>query len=449
MNRLLSSRAPLDPIKILFVLVVLLQIGFMVSVARMNGADKFAILTAGALISPFALIALFLWPLGVIVSIPLLVVVPGWVLGFAFFEIVLLVALFLALIKQLCTGDPIAMPPALEWVFAVYVAWAAFTLTEAIDVKEAVVGWKNILMLFLAFLAGHRILGATRTRSLMRSVAFLAPLVSLELAAVLIHRGLPLSFLITRSVALTDLGWGYSNYIAAVAALSTACAIPLAFYGGRWERALGVLSIGSAVFVSIATISRGGTLAILVGILIGTAIEVRRRLFVAIGILAILGGAYFMSPLGQASIARFMDPDQLPSIGARLLYYQETLRIIRDHSFMGVAPNQIPHHSSIDIDPNPHNFLLKNAADLGLPGLALYLIMLSIAAYAAIRMLRAAEERNARMLALAFVLTLVIAVTNASYEPTLESSVYGTVFWITVGTCYGAYRITRGDEIRT
>ena len=113
------------------------------------------------------------------------------------------------------------------------------------------------------------------------------------------------------------------------------------------------------------------------------------------------------------------------------------------------APNQIPHHSSIDIDPNPHNFLLKNAADLGLPGLALYLIMLSIAAYAAIRMLRAAEERNARMLALAFVLTLVIAVTNASYEPTLESSVYGTVFWITVGTCYGAYRITRGDEIRT
>jgi O-antigen ligase len=446
MSRLLSNRSPGDASRILFLLAVLIQIGFLVSVARINVDDKVAIMTAGALLAPFVLIAVLLWPFGALLSIPLLVVIPGWVFGFAPFELVLLLALFLALLRQGSSGEAIAMPPPLEWIFVVYVTWAAFTLVGAADMREALVGWKNIVMLFLAFVAGHRLLGATRARGLMRSVAFLAPLVSLELAAVLVHRGLPLSFLLTRSVALTDLGWGYSNYIAAVAALSTACAIPLAFYGGRWERILGVLSLGSAVFVSIITISRGGTLAILVGVLIGAAIEVRRRFFLAVGILAILGGAYFMSPLGQASIARFMDPEQLPSIGARILYYQETLRIIGEHPFLGVAPNQIPHHSTIDIDPNPHNFLLKNAADLGLPGLGLYLLMLGSATFAAVRLLRAAKGRNERMLALGFVLTLVIAVTNASYEPTLESSVYGTVFWITVGTCYGAYRSARSED---
>jgi O-antigen ligase len=445
-NRLLSTRAPLDTPRILFLLAVLLQIGFLISVVRIHGDDTFALLLAGALLTPFVLMALFLWPLGVLLSIPLLVVIPGWIFGFAFFEFVLLVALFLAALRHLSSGHTMAMPPALEWVFILYVAWAGFTLVEAANLKEALVGWKNIVMLFLAFLAGHRLLGAPRARALLRSVAFLAPVISLELAAVLIHRGLPLSFLLTRSTALTDLGWGYSNYIAAVAALSTACAVPLAFYGERWERILGVLSLGSAVFVSIATISRGGTLAILFGILIAAAIEVRRRFFLAVGILAILGGAYFMSPLGQASIARFLDPDQLPSIGARLLYYQETIRIIRDHPFLGVAPNQIPHHSTIEIDPNPHNFVLKNAADLGLPGLALYLVMLGMAAYAAFRLLRTAVDRNDRMVALSFMLTVIIAVTNASYEPTLESSVYGTVFWITVGTCYGAYRFARVQD---
>jgi O-antigen ligase len=446
MNRLLSGRTPLDASRILFLLAVLLQVGFLISVVRINAEDKLAILSAGALLGPFVLISLFLWPFGVLLSIPILVIIPGWVFGFAFFEFVLLLALFLVLLKQLTSGDPVAMPPPLEWIFILYVVWAAFTLVEATDLREALVGWKTIIMLFLAFLAGHRLLGASRARTLMRCVACLAPLISFELAAVLIHRGLPLSFLLTRSVSLTDLGWGTSNYIAAVAALSTGCAVPLAFYGGRWERLLGVLGLGSAVFVSIATISRGGTLAILIGILVGAAIEVRRRLFLALGILGILGAAYLMSPLGQASIARFLDPEQLPSVGARLLYYQEAIRIIRDHSFLGVGPNQIPHHSTIEIDPNPHNFLLKNAADLGLPGLGLYLLMLGMAAYAALRLLRDAGDRNERMLALALMLTLVIAVTNASYEPTLESSVYGTVFWITVGTCYGAFRLRQTKD---
>jgi O-antigen ligase len=433
-------RPLLDGARLWFVLFVACQVAFLVNVGGLKAENTFGIIVAGALLTPFVLMALILWPSGVLLSVPLLVVVPGWVFGFTVFECVLLSVLLLALLQHMISGRPALIPSPLEWVFLVYVVWSAFTLFQAVNVREASVGLKIIVLLLAAFLAGRRLIATSRSSVFIRCIAMLAPLISLELAATLLRRGLPLSFLLTRSVALTDLGWGTSNYIAAVAALSTACAVPLAFYGRAWERCLGVLSIGAAVFVSIITISRGGTLAILVGLLVGAAVEARRRFFLAVGLLGVLASVYIMSPLGQASIARFVDPQQLPSIGARLLYYQETLRIIGEHRFFGVGPNQIPHHSTIEIDPNPHNFLLKNAADLGLPGLALYLLMLTLAFASAFKLIRQARERDERILALAFLLTLAIAVTNASYEPTLESSVYGTVFWMTVGTCYGGFR---------
>jgi O-antigen ligase len=87
--------------------------------------------------------------------------------------------------------------------------------------------------------------------------------------------------------------------------------------------------------------------------------------------------------------------------------------------------------------PNPHNFLLKNAIDLGVPGLALYLLILGMLA-ARIRGLRKVHTREARMFALCLTLLLSIALTNALYEPTLEGWVYGSVFWMLAGALYAA-----------
>jgi O-antigen ligase len=87
--------------------------------------------------------------------------------------------------------------------------------------------------------------------------------------------------------------------------------------------------------------------------------------------------------------------------------------------------------------PNPHNFLLKNAIDLGVPGLVLYLLVLGVLA-ARIRRLRRVPTPAARMFALCLTLLLSIGLTNALYEPTLEGWVYGCVFWMLAGALYAA-----------
>jgi O-antigen ligase len=421
---------------LIFAASILLQVQFLKSLESASSENPLSLILAAAMIAPFVILALSLRPHAGLLFVPLLVVIPGWLMGFALFEFVLLACLFLILLRSLSSGATPAAPSRLEWAYAIYVVWAAGTLAQSTDMHMALIGLRIIVMLFLAFLAGSCCLGPARARTLVRAVAFLAVVISLQLLFVILRNGYSLSFLLSRYGSLTDLGWGTSNYIAGVAALSTACGIPLAFYGKPWEKALGVANLGAAVFVSLATISRGGTLAILVGILAAALLEGRRRFFIAVGILALLSTAYLLSPLGQASISRFIDPRDLPSVGERFLYYQETVRIIKGHWFWGVGPNQIPEHSAFYIGANPHNFVLKFAADLGFPGAALYLIMLAIAVRAAFRLLHATKNRDARVLGLAFVLTLVIGCTNGLYEPTLEASVYGTVFWVTIGTLY-------------
>jgi O-antigen ligase len=431
----------------LFGMAVLAQVAFLRLVGNLSPEEPTGIAMAAVLISPFLLPIVFLYPQAGLLCVPSLVVVPGWVMGFSLFECVLLACSFAALLRFLSSAGIPPAPSRLEWVYCLYVAWAFTTLGQAINRHEAVIGIRIIVILFVAFLAGYHVVGLRHARLLVRSLALLAVIICAQLLLLIVRSGYPLSFLLTRAGSLTDLGWGVSNYIAAVAALSTGCAVALVFHGTPREKALGLMSLGAAVFVSLATVSRGGTLAILVGLLVASLLAGKRRFFGAVGILMAIGIAYLLSPLGQASIARFVDPADLPSVAERLLFYQITIKVIQAHWLWGVGPNQIPEHSTLNIGANPHNFILKFAADLGLPGATLYLGMLAIAALAAIRLWRVSSERSIRLLALAFLLTLIIGFTNGLYEPTLEASVYGTVFWLPVGALYAA-SLTLGKRRR-
>jgi O-antigen ligase len=322
----------------------------------------------------------------------------------------------------------------MEWIFLAYALWALLAVGQAVETRPALEGAKRIVVFLLAFLAGRRVLGRDRARPLLRVLAVLAVLIAGQLLFLLVSRGYSIALLTTHLGKLTDVGWGRSNYVAATAALAASAAISLALFGRGAERLLGALGILAAVFVEIATVSRGGAVALASGILLATALEGRRRLLPALLLAAASVAAYLASPLGQAGIARFVHPEELPSVGVRFLFFREALEVARSHWLLGAGPDQIPFHSAFYVDANPHNIFLKNAADLGLAGLLLYSALLALLARAAVRLRRAAgADRDARLHALALALSLGVAVVNACYEPTLEGPEYGFLFWLLAG----------------
>ena len=250
-----------------------------------------------------------------------------------------------------------------EVLFAAYVIWAALTMVQAVEAKEALKAWKQIVVHFAAFLAGLRLLGDRGARPLVRVIALFGIVIGLQLVATVLAHGFSLSHLAMRVPSMTDLGWGFSVYVAAVAALTAAASIALSLYGRSWERMLGVAGLAAAVLVSNATLSRGGTLAIAVGLLVTAALELRRRFLLVVAIVGVPLATYLFSSLGQATLERFVRPQALPSVAARLVFYQEGFTIAKAHPLFGVGPGQLPYNTHLYIGPNPHNFLLKNAID--------------------------------------------------------------------------------------
>jgi O-antigen ligase len=283
-------------------------------------------------------------------------------------------------------------------------------------------------------------MGPARLSTLTRIYAWVVIGIGLEMLGVAMANHIPLRLIATEMGKFTDLGWGRSNYVAAVAALATAAVLPSAFQKGNPHRKLALAALVSAVFVTVASASRGGIVALLFSVILGLTLG---RLNVVVTFLLLGGGVFllFVSPFGQE---HFLGPKGLPSIGARLLFFREAIRIALSHPWAGVGPDQIPFHTYFYMDANPHNIFLKQAADLGLVGLGLYLLLLGTVGRHLVRLYHAGHtDPDARFQFSILFLVFFTALVNASYEPTLEAPQYGFLYWLIVGTLIPA---RRGDE---
>jgi len=418
---------------VFFILAVLCQVSFLKFAVAARGEDLWSVLMPAVFIAPMVLLVLAVYPYETALFIPLLVIIPGATMGFTVAEYFLLGVLFFSLLRAFAVASPGESPRWMDGVFLLYVIWAFLSLHQVLDLRDGLEGLRRIVLFLLAFVVGDRIIGSSRAPRFLRIMSFLPLLVAGELAFVIITSGYPLTALLTRVGALTNLGWGYSNYVAAVATLPVACAIPLALYGSARERLLGLSAILASALVSIATVSRGGTMVLALALVITLLLEARRRSLFPLILVGSIGAIYALSPFGQANLARFIQPSDLPSVEIRILFFTETFRVFREHWLWGIGPDQIAYHTASFIERNPHNIFLKNAVEFGVIGLFLYVLLLATCLRTAAVLRKYMPTNEHRMIGLAFLLLLIMAVTNAMFEPTLEGSQFGIPFWLSVG----------------
>ncbi len=396
-----------------------------------NTGAMLVLLGGGALILAWAAL---ITPAGMLLLAVLCIVLPLSFLTFFVFEWLLMAALAASALLHAVKRRTWPAPSAMELLWVLYVGWAVVTATHAADTYTALQGLSRILVAGMAFVAGYRILGDRWSRALVRVMSVLAFAVAVQLVGTILTHGFSMALITARASSVTNLGWGASNYVAAVASLAAACAITLLLFGTRHERVIGALGVLGALIVQVTTLSRGGAVALLVGLALAGLVEARRRLLAVVLVVSGVVAAYLFSPLGAATLARFTSTQGLASIGARLLFYREAWSIWRSHWIAGVGPDQIPYHTPIFIGANPHNIILKHLADLGVVGLALYVALFAIMISKAIRARLHARDREGLTLAIAMIVALGVGVANAQYEPTLEGNVYGFLFWLLMGS---------------
>lgn len=301
------------------------------------------------------------------------------------------------------------MCPPIAMIFGGLLLWAALGAFTALDKTLAFEAVKGQAKLGLILLAG---LNALRSRSQIRlfTLAFVASFMIFPARAALVNysRGYT-SF----GRAVGPFIYSNSNYLAAIALLVLATALSIAVLERRrpFVRSMALATALTLCVLILLTQSRAAVIALVAMVVPTTFAAVRRSpktiLLVALTCALVaprIPKSVWERMAGMSKLSHvetMADADPEGSAKERLALVKTSLRIIADHPLFGigldnyVVANEL-YSPEIGLR-DTHNTYLNLAAETGIPGLALFLVMVWLVLRDSRRIRLLAASRNPRL----------------------------------------------------
>ena len=236
-----------------------------------------------------------------------------------------------------------------------------------------------------------------------------------------------------------------------------------------WEPALPQnlplrLALGLAlvliVAITVLTQSRGGYVALAVGMLLFAIVV--NRWFLVLGLAVALGVAAVIRFVGIETLAELLlTTDALGGWAGREEVWSRAIYMIQDFPYTGIGlgtfgkvlPVMYPLFlAGPDADvPHAHNLFLQVAVDLGLPGLVAFVGLLSgslIAAWKAYRDYGVRKEAGPQGLALGLLVSLLIMGIHGLTDAVTWGTKPAIVPWCIMGLTMALYRVSEEGQGR-
>jgi len=251
-----------------------------------------------------------------------------------------------------------------------------------------------------------------------------------------------------------NLGWGYSNTLAAIMVLFAS--VIISHPGFKAGKILQRLWFYYLLFIAITTpfiiISRGAVISFLLGtilylifqsIMTGN-LQIKKWLLFS-GIVVIIVIVFFYSYL-YALIWRFQNLRMDISTFTRLHLIMDSLNAMRHNLLIGVGPNQRLFSEFYRYLEDPHNIFLRYGVDFGLISMLAFLLILI---YPLSLLLKSVKKDKNKTLAIygQFMLPYYVAICNSQIEAAITKYHYGIIFWTFYGLAIRRlHRVTSDSE---
>lgn len=237
---------------------------------------------------------------------------------------------------------------------------------------------------------------------------------------------------------VTDLPLGSTNYLAAF--LNLFWPITLSLFLIEEKRSLKYVFLGAFIlllFCLLLTMSRGGMVCFLIGGLVFILLAVKRRFLFLSLFSALLITFILLNPLAEVYFLRFQSTVGVQALEGRFNMWRDAFQIFLSHPILGAGLNNVLTQIFPGIgtgDPDPHNFILKTAAEAGLIGLSTLVFLY----WQIIRILvkiwdKMKISKKTKYLCSSFIICFVIAMVNQLFEPTFFGIQYNIIFWVIIG----------------
>jgi O-antigen ligase/tetratricopeptide (TPR) repeat protein len=167
----------------------------------------------------------------------------------------------------------------------------------------------------------------------------------------------------------------------------------------------------------------------------------------AVVIIAVGGVAVWQMDLTKRLLSRMTGQGDVGAVSGRKLMYRANLEMIGDFPLVGVGPgnyiSRFPDYRPVDFgkvhDPSSevnefaHSEFMQQAIELGVPGLLLYLIMMGVPIFLAVKRLRLGILDEEELLLLGVVAAVCAGLMANIFDVTLQVITYGAFFWTLMG----------------
>lgn len=289
-----------------------------------------------------------------------------------------------------------------------YSVWFLISATQAVDTEMAYAEIEPLAKYVMPFLIGVTLLDEERwTRAMMWVIVLAQGYVGFEMNLV---------YLKGYNVAAEGFG-GMDNNCFGVALVSTIGPTIALMLGAKkmWERGLAALAAALILHTTLLTFSRGAMVGLLCVGFMAFVIMPKNPKHIGALVLCGLMAIYFTGPQLAARYASTLAEENQRDASAesRIDLWKDCLRVVADKPIFGVGPGNFRVvAASLGWPPGKqaHTTWLQTAAENGIPGVTLLLLMFGIAAYKIWPMARARitdENRNEVAMASGIIMCIV------------------------------------------
>ena len=319
--------------------------------------------------------------------------------------------------------------PGILCAIALLIPLVAYPSTVVAPISYAA-AYKNIIVATVVFLSLRRMVKRENSHWLLWVFPLIGSLGALQLLSKVRSLGGRLFMGLDSRNFYTDLGWGASNYIAAILVLCLLGTLVFFFQDRRPLARAFAIGAGFLMFNALVVLfSRAATAGLGIGAIVFVIALGPRRGFIALGVVVAIAVAFFSGPGGRVLLFRFASPTEYSSIYTRFELWETALGRFLSNPLSGIGLNQGRFQQDTMGGEQAHNIILNTLMEQGVFGGVLVVVIMAASIALVARAQFRVPASSSKYLSAACYAFLIGVFANSMAEPTL-SGYFGSILFL-------------------
>ena len=209
----------------------------------------------------------------------------------------------------------------------------------------------------------------------------------------------------------------------------------------RWKKLFFFAAFGLCAWGAVYSYSRGAWMALALGIVIYGFIKSRTLVVAMLGFLLIAPAVLPASIMDRAEMTQSGGGKMDESAASRLDFWKLAWDYFLDHPLTGIGYHAFHHVNPAGLDT--HNMYVKQMAELGIFGIALFMALYVIALVLAVRLYKIGDTPLLKSMGLGLVMCITASMVLNLFGDRFSYTALSTNYWVILGMTVRAIYIVR------